>query len=238
MPCKFRTCYDVHFWPLSVAEAEWTTPDRLKPPLKSSEAVAAVRVELRCAGRCRLSQTRALFAALLSERRKHLIHSLYELLCEQLHSNRGARPHAEIESRSRSGFRRGSASGGFAEEEGMLPYPRRSFIGYRLLQEYFCFPAEIFLLRPARARSRLRRRVSVTTAEIVFLISPFERNDRARRWSSALTPKTFRLGCAPIINLFPQTAEPILLEPSRVRISGGARRQPAAARWKFFESTR
>ena len=50
VPCKFRTCYDMTLWPLSVAEAEWTTPDRLKPPIKSSDAVAAVRIALRCVG--------------------------------------------------------------------------------------------------------------------------------------------------------------------------------------------
>ncbi len=70
VPCKFRTCYDVTFWPLSVAEAEWTTPDRLKPPLKSSEAVAAVRIRVALRGRRCLSQTLAPFAALLSQRRK------------------------------------------------------------------------------------------------------------------------------------------------------------------------
>ena len=43
VPCRFRTCYDVTFWPIAVAEAEWTTPDRLKPPIKNSEAFAAVR---------------------------------------------------------------------------------------------------------------------------------------------------------------------------------------------------
>jgi type VI secretion system protein ImpG len=29
---------------------------------------------------------------------------------------------------------------GFAEDEGMLPYTKRSFSGYRLLTEYFTFP--------------------------------------------------------------------------------------------------
>ena len=35
---------------------------------------------------------------------------------------------------------------GFGEDEGMLPYPSRSFIGYRLLQEYFTFPEKFFFL--------------------------------------------------------------------------------------------
>ena len=37
-------------WPVNVAEAEWKTPDRLRPAVKASDAVGAVRVELRCPG--------------------------------------------------------------------------------------------------------------------------------------------------------------------------------------------
>ena len=36
---------------------------------------------------------------------------------------------------------------GFTTAEGILPYSDRSFLGYRLLQEYFSFPREIFLRR-------------------------------------------------------------------------------------------
>jgi len=35
---------------------------------------------------------------------------------------------------------------GFDEDHGVLPYLRRSFIGYRLLQEYFTFPDKFFFL--------------------------------------------------------------------------------------------
>src|SRR5512147_647452 len=27
-PCKFRTCFDTTLWPVTVAAAQWTTPDR------------------------------------------------------------------------------------------------------------------------------------------------------------------------------------------------------------------
>src|SRR5450432_3795860 len=50
VPCKFRTCYDTWFWPVEVAEAEWKTPHRVHPAIKSSDAVAAVRVDLQCQG--------------------------------------------------------------------------------------------------------------------------------------------------------------------------------------------
>ena len=46
VPCQFRTCFDTTVWPLWVTAGEWTTPDRLSPPVKSLEAAAAVRMEL------------------------------------------------------------------------------------------------------------------------------------------------------------------------------------------------
>ena len=38
VPCKFRSCYDTVLWPLTVAAASWSTPDRLHPPVKDSAA--------------------------------------------------------------------------------------------------------------------------------------------------------------------------------------------------------
>ena len=49
-PCKFRTCYDTTFWPVGVESAEWTTADRLRPPIKSADTAGAIRLELKCAG--------------------------------------------------------------------------------------------------------------------------------------------------------------------------------------------
>jgi type VI secretion system protein ImpG len=100
---------------------------------------------------------------------------------------------------------------GFSEDEGMLPYPRRSFIGYRLLQEYFTFPEKFFFLDLTGLEdvwaSGFKDR-----AELVFLIGPYDQNQRKQMLELGVTDKTFRLGCAPIINLFNQTAEPILLD--------------------------
>src|SRR5437899_4526463 len=50
VPCKFRTCCDTTFWPVTVASAEWTTADRLRPPIKAADTAAAIRLDLRCSG--------------------------------------------------------------------------------------------------------------------------------------------------------------------------------------------
>ena len=33
---------------------------------------------------------------------------------------------------------------GFAKDEGLLPYPNRSLLGYRLLTELFAYPTKFF----------------------------------------------------------------------------------------------
>jgi type VI secretion system protein ImpG len=47
------------------------------------------------------------------------------------------------------------------------------------------------------------------------MISPFEQDGRHQRLEVAVNAKTLRLGCTPIINLFAQTAEPILVDQTR-----------------------
>jgi type VI secretion system protein ImpG len=47
---------------------------------------------------------------------------------------------------------------------------------------------------------------------LIFLISHFERDDRQQMLELGISPKVLRLGCSPIINLFPVAAEPILLD--------------------------
>ena len=44
------------------------------------------------------------------------------------------------------------------------------------------------------------------------MISPFERGERRQLLELGVSAKTFRLNCSPIVNLFTQTAEPILLD--------------------------
>src|SRR5262245_19581194 len=56
VPCKFRTCFDTTVLPIRIANAEWTSPERLTPPVKSSEAVAAVRIEFQAPDEVNMKQ--------------------------------------------------------------------------------------------------------------------------------------------------------------------------------------
>jgi type VI secretion system protein ImpG len=48
--------------------------------------------------------------------------------------------------------------------------------------------------------------------ELILLLSPFERTDRRQKLELGVNAKTFRINSTPIVNLFKQTAEPILLD--------------------------
>jgi type VI secretion system protein ImpG len=214
VPCKFRTAYDLTFWPLEVVEAEWKTPDRLQPAIKSSEAVAAVRVELRCNGDVKFPKLSLDSLRFYLNGESNMVHALYEVLCNNCVQViiRDPTPRSKIQPVYLPGDALQPV--GFGEEEGSIPYPRRSFIGYRLLQEYFCFPQKFFFMQ-LNGLEEMRARNFANRAEVIFLISPFERNDRRQVLELGVSANTFRLGCAPIVNLFPQTAEPILLDHTR-----------------------
>ncbi len=211
--CKFRTCYDTVVQPLRITSASWRAPERLDPPLKATDAVAACSLQLS-------TFPDVLFPALpLSSLRLHLngesnlIHTLYELLfnnCLRIllrnPNNERQRP-IELPPNS-------LCSVGFRNEESILPYPPRSFTGYRILQEYFSFP-EKFFFADLNNLEALAAGPFTNQVEIVFLVSPFERSDRQQSLELGVSDKTFKLGCTPIVNLFAQSAEPILLEQSK-----------------------
>ncbi len=211
VPCKFRTCYDTTLWPMAVAQAQWKTPDRLVPAVKSSDAVAALRVELSCFADVTFAGLALNALRLYLSGEEPFVHALYELLCNNCArilvrdpTPGSKRPTVTLPADSLCAV-------GFGEDDAMLPYPRRSFIGYRLLQEYFAFPQKFFFLE-LNHLDQLAAAGLKDKAEIVFLISPFERSDRHQMLEINVSTKTLRLGCTPIINLFPHTAEPILAD--------------------------
>ena len=92
---------------------------------------------------------------------------------------------------------------GFERDEGMLPYAARSFPGYRLLDRVLRVPAEVPVLRPGRAWAASAGKAG-RTLEVYFYL------DRSTvDLEQNVTADTFQLGCTPIVNLYPQRAEPI-----------------------------
>lgn len=212
--CKFRSCYETVLWPLTVAEAQWRTVDRLQPPVKASEAVGAIRVLIKCMPDVVLSKLGIQSLRFYLNGESNLVHTLYELLCNNCFEILVRDPAAKRGASTFSLMPQNLVPVGFAESEAMLPYPRRSFAGYRLLQEYFTFPEKFFFF-DVKGLDQLSLPGFKNQAELIFLISRFERADRQQMLEVGLSASTFRLNCTPIVNLFSQPAEPILLEQTK-----------------------
>ena len=213
VPCKFRTCYDTTVVPIRVSQAKWRSPDLLKPALKAPDAAAACAVELTCFPDAFFKPLALPSLRFFLNGEDSLIHTLYELLlnsCLRVVLRNPDDPQQRSIELPPDSIR----PVGFSDDEAVLPFPRRSFTGYRIMQEYFAFPKKFFFLE-LRNLEALSSDLFTNKAEIIFLVKPFERSDRQQSLELNVSEKTFRLGCVPIINLFQQTAEPILVQQTR-----------------------
>jgi type VI secretion system protein ImpG len=109
---------------------------------------------------------------------------------------------------------------GFGIEDGLLPYPDTSFMGYRLLTEYFAFPEKFMFFDIASFADKINESFENTLEFYLYLTEgdvELEHN---------ISAETFQLGCVPAINLFPHRADPIKLRhtASEYQIVPDARR--------------
>ncbi|HZW29684.1 MAG TPA: type VI secretion system baseplate subunit TssF [Isosphaeraceae bacterium] len=203
-PCQFRTCYPVTLWPIELKQAGLAEAPFVAPETPySGEATAVLRLSL-------ASLTKEItFAAmgldvlrLFLRGQPHNVHRLYELL---LNHTIGVAVAGSARDPQPTLLERDCVRAvGFERDEGLLSYPARSFLGYRLLTEYFAFPQKFLfvdLVLPQRALADLGQQLEV----YLFL------NRSVPELVRTVTAQTFPLGCTPIINLFKQRAETISL---------------------------
>ena len=214
LPLRFRTSFDVTLWPIMISGTQWKTPDRLSPAPKSSGATAALRTEIRYAPGVLPDKLNLRSLRFFLNGEAALIHSFYELLC----NNTMQILLRDLTPGSRKAPITLPASClqavGFHENEALIPYPRRSFEGYRIIQEFFHFPEKFFFMELSGLEELIGSGFK-TGFELVVLISRFERPDRMQQLEVGIGPNSLKLNCTPIINLFKQTAEPILLSHNK-----------------------
>ncbi|MGQ0646591.1 MAG: type VI secretion system baseplate subunit TssF [Gemmatimonadaceae bacterium] len=228
LACRFRTCYDTTLWPASIAAAEWTAAERAGSGTRIGEAVGAFRVELRAfegmrlgevavaAGNGAAARAQTSAPAGLDALRLHIAGeaNVADVVYELLANNCARVVIRDPDQPSRSPVVLSSGAVqpvGFGEQEMLLPYPRRMLGGYALLQELFCFPQKFLFVDVAGVAAALRSLGAGSRAELYFVITPFERTERRQIVEFGVGQRTFRLGCTPIVNLFEQSGEPILL---------------------------
>jgi type VI secretion system protein ImpG len=207
VPCRFRTCYDTTLWPITVQDARWVAPHQLKPKVAAANAVGALRVVLSCLPDVTFKALELETLRFYLNGEDNLVSTLYELLCNSCQSVL-VRPAGGESAAGPATWTSGAIRPvGFQEDETLLPVPRRSVAGYQLLQDYFAFPKKYFFIDLAGFHTLPAEFGS--SVEVVFLISSFERPDRRHMLEADVSTDTVRLGCTPIVNLFPQTSEPI-----------------------------
>jgi type VI secretion system protein ImpG len=218
-PCRFRSCYPVTLWPIEVASARLASLDGLGASPRA--AVSVVKLDLQGLGGTKLSELKLDRLRFFLHGESPLVHAIYEALCNN-----------SCEVQLRDPHKKGGAPislskaclqpVGFGPDEGILPYGPRSFLGYRLLQEYFSFP-EKFLFIDLLELDRAGLAGAGDQVEILIFL------DRMVKIEQPVTKDTFRLGCSPVVNLFEQIAEPIRLNHAQTeyRVIPDVRRQNA-----------
>ena len=196
----FRTSAAVRLWPVEINEALLLGSDEAQALTGVAQARSALRLSLRCLGESQWS------TLAIKQLRVHLAASpvinacLYDLL--------GA--HAVKVLAGPVGSVPVMLEGlpqivGFASDEVLLPDEDGVHPGMRLLAEYFAFPDKFNFFDIPLAGASI-------DSQTLYLYIVF---DRAPANRLHLQASDFALGCAPAINLFPRTSEPLRPDATR-----------------------
>ena len=199
--CVFRTGYPVKLWPVAVESIE---VDAVSGPAQSlpEAARSVLRIRLRSQGAVPLSELSIDSLRFFLNDEGGSLQTLYEMFVRdavglQVRWGSKASPVVLGPEQIREV--------GFGRDEDLLEYPPESFVGYRLLQEYFAFP-EKFLFVELAGLDRAPRPEDQDFLELTVLL---------RRSAASIdvkfTPERLQLGCTPAVNLFPHRADPVRL---------------------------
>ncbi len=199
-PCQFATVYPVSLLPLEVASAELRDPRKTAP-----KAQQAIVVRLKTFNALKISDIAwRNLRFFLNGPHQHVYH-LYELLMNNV-------CHVECEHLNRQGIAETVPLSpediqpvGLSPDENIMPYSKRSFPGYLLLFEYFCFP-EKFLFFDLLGLDRIGKRISSDAIDIWIYL------DKIPKSNLVINEATFCLHATPAVNLFKRIAEPIRVE--------------------------
>jgi type VI secretion system protein ImpG len=204
-PCRFRTGYETTLLPLQVTGAELVNHRRSAPALSNKLGVSAVlRLTLESLSeKLNFAELAPLTLRFFLRGANQEMFALYELIMSGIvkiglaQNQEDPKPIFLDPSCLRQV--------GFGINEHILPYPARSFLGYRLLTEYFAFP-EKFLFFELTDLPLDKLDPAATQFEIYFYLK--KTNKDLEQYINA---DNFALGCVPLINLFKHRAEPITI---------------------------
>jgi type VI secretion system protein ImpG len=202
--CEYRSAHDLTLWPVELVEAKFMT-------IGGAQAGVQLPPAAKAAIRLRLRTSAAAFRDLpLDSLGLHLRGAdalpvrIYEMLLGSVEGVLVApveRPAAWHTLLPKTALR----ARGFDAEDALLPGGRRSFAGYRLLQEYFAFPQRYEFVDVNGLQAALRR-CPDKEVELTILLN---RGDP--QLEKTLDASHFALHCTPVVNLFERRADRINL---------------------------
>jgi len=210
LPCRYRTAYPVTLWPIQILGAKLTGPPFPRGISAPPNAKALLRLQLDCLSGMKFADLTLESLRLYLTGENETVAQLYEFLFNHvlqvlfLAPEGTGNPAPVVLAPRESVF-----PVGFDLDEDLLPYPSQSFLGYRLLSEYFAFPEKFHFLDLGGFRQVCRAGFQKRLDVLLFL------NRNSSKLAQDINQDSFRLGCTPAINLFEQTAEPIPLTQAR-----------------------
>jgi type VI secretion system protein ImpG len=201
--CEYRTAHEVTLWPIELVEAKFFTHSGA---LGAGQAAlpasvrAGIRLRLRTSGGLPFRELPLDRLALNLRGTDEMPVRIYE---KMLASVEGVLVNGQLLPKS------SVLPMGYEESQALLPSGKRTFQGYRLLQEYFAFPQRYHFVELTGLRKALARTpAGETEVEIVVLLN---RADPVLEQS--LDASNFALNCTPVVNLFQRRAD-------RINVSG------------------
>lgn len=202
--CKFNTCYDVHLEPLSIKQAELQARPFIAPGANQvQDAGAILHLHFQT-----LAPQLVLVEAGIKKIRLFLrgqpqhVYPLHRMLLNETVKLVVARDESDINPIYLDSNRISPV--GFESHEGLIPYPAESFIGYRLLTEYFCFPEKFLFVD-----IDIEGAIDENFKQALHLYLYVQRS--STELERIVSVENFALGCTPMINLFEQQADPLRL---------------------------
>ncbi|MDD9229769.1 type VI secretion system baseplate subunit TssF [Aeromonas hydrophila] len=191
--CHFQTCHDTWVYPADIRHIA----------AQSGNDLSTISLDIALHAPLPLSELQLDKLRFFLGGDSYTAYELYFWLSNQL-------SHIELEIDGKRFRQEAKAlkSVGFERDDALLPYPNNVYSGYRILQEYFCFP-ESFLFFELSGGEWPKQPLPVSEFKVHFCF------DRPLPAELKIRPDSFMLNCVPAINLFQHDSEPVNLNGSQ-----------------------
>lgn len=202
--CTFKTVYPVTLWPIEVKEAKMQSLPFKAPFLPEvKEFKAAISLTLQYAAlTMNFSETPPIALSFFLNGSVSNVTQIYKLL---FHNTIGLAAMAPGSTEAVFLDKSHLRPMGFSLEDNLLPFSSHTAQGYDLLSEYFLFPEKFLFFELTGLNLKNLQGIGNSLEIIIYL------NESHLELEQNLRASHFKLGCTPIVNLFPKTAEPFSL---------------------------